>query len=50
MYSEVGLFFFAGHGFQIEGINYLTATNTDFASELDVKHSSLSLDKVIGLE
>ena len=32
---------------QIEGTNYLLAVNTDTSSELDAKHSSLSLDKVL---
>lgn len=45
--NDVGLFFFAGHGMQIDGTNYLLATDTDTSSELDAKHSSLSLDKVI---
>jgi hypothetical protein len=45
--NDVGLFFFAGHGMQIEGTNYLLAVDTDTSSELDAKHSSLSLDKVI---
>ena len=45
--NEVGLFFFAGHGMQIDGRNYLPATDTDTSSELDAKHSSISLDKVI---
>jgi hypothetical protein len=44
---EVGLFFFAGHGMQIEGCNYLLALDTDMESETDAKHSSLSLDKVV---
>ncbi|MBF0246594.1 MAG: caspase family protein [Alphaproteobacteria bacterium] len=44
---EVGLFFFAGHGMQIEGSNYLLARDTDMESETDAKHSSLSLDKVV---
>ena len=44
---EVGLFFFAGHGMQIEGRNYLLALDTDMESETDAKHSSLSLDKVV---
>lgn len=44
---EVGLFFFAGHGMQIEGSNYLLALDTDMDSEMDAKHSSLSLDKVV---
>jgi uncharacterized caspase-like protein len=45
--AEVGLFFFAGHGMQIYGENYLAAVDTDFDSETDAKYSSLSLNKVI---
>src|ERR1700730_7331226 len=44
---DVGLFFFAGHGIQIEGCNYLLALDTDMDSEIDAKHSSLSLDRVV---
>ena len=44
---EVALFFFAGHGVQVEGVNYLLALDTDVESEDDAKHSSLSLDKVV---
>lgn len=44
---EIGLFFFAGHGLQIEGVNYLVALDSDLESEVDAKHSCLSLDKVV---
>jgi hypothetical protein len=44
---EVGLFFFAGHGMQIDGANYLLATDTEDTSETNAKFSSLCLDKVI---
>ncbi|GFE59539.1 caspase family protein [Geobacter sp. AOG2] len=44
---DVGLFFFAGHGLQISGENYLAAINTNFTKELDVKYSSLALNKII---
>jgi hypothetical protein len=44
---EVALFFFAGHGMQIQGKNYLTAIDTNFEKEIDAKYSSLPLDKVI---
>ena len=44
---DIGLFFFAGHGIQIDGVNYLLALDTDMESETDAKHSSLSLDKVV---
>ena len=45
--EEVGLFFFAGHGVQIEGDNYLAATDTEVSDEIDAKHSALSLNRVI---
>jgi hypothetical protein len=44
---EVGLFFFAGHGMQISGENYLTAVDTNFSTDVNAKHSSLPLNKVI---
>ncbi len=44
---DVALFFFAGHGMQIDGKNYLTAIDTNFEKEIDAKFSSLQLDKVI---
>jgi len=45
--SDVGLFFFAGHGMQIEGENYLAAVDADAGTEVDAKHSSLPLNRVI---
>ncbi|MBS0316965.1 MAG: caspase family protein [Proteobacteria bacterium] len=45
--SDVGLFFFAGHGMQIDGENYLAAIDTDATDEVEAKHSSLSLNRVI---
>lgn len=45
--ADVGLFFFAGHGVQIDGTNYLLAIDSDFSSEVDAKHTSLKLDQVI---
>ena len=45
--SDVGLFFFAGHGMQIDGENYLAAVDTDGADEIAAKHSSLALNHVI---
>ncbi len=44
---DIGLFFFAGHGIQVEGKNYLVALDTDMESEIDAQHSALSLDKVV---
>ena len=45
--SDVGLFFFAGHGVQIDGANYLLAIDTNLDNELTAKHSSLKLDLAI---
>lgn len=45
--NDVGLFFFAGHGIQIEGSNYLLPIDADTAGEIDAKHSSMALDRVI---
>lgn len=45
--SDVGLFFFAGHGMQVDGNNYLAAVDTDLTGEIEAKHSSLPLNQVI---
>lgn len=44
---NVGLFYFAGHGLQIDGDNFLTATNTNFESEIAAKYSSFTLYKLL---
>ncbi len=43
----VALVFFAGHGIQINGENFLFACDTDASGENQAKYSSLSLDQVI---
>lgn len=45
--NDVALFFFAGHGMQIEGENYLAPIDVYASDELEAKHSSLALNKVI---
>lgn len=44
---DVGLFYFSGHGLQIEGKNYLTSIDTSFADDVSAKHTSYPLDQVI---
>ena len=34
--NDIGLFFFAGHGMQIEGDNYLAAVDTDISGEVEI--------------
>lgn len=46
--QDVGLFFFAGHGIQVDGGNFLAASDTEMSDdENDAKHSALSLNKII---
>ena len=45
--ADVALFFYAGHGLQVEGKNYLLPTDAKLASEGDVDFESLPVDLVI---
>lgn len=45
--NDVGLFYFAGHGMQIAGENYITAVDTKFADEISAKYSSYPLNHLI---
>jgi hypothetical protein len=44
---KVGLFYFSGHGLQIEGKNYLTSVDSSFIDESSLKWSAHCLDQVI---
>jgi hypothetical protein len=45
--NDVGLFYFAGHGMQIKGENYLNTIDTSFHDEISAKHSSFPLNQII---
>ncbi len=45
----VALFFYAGHGMQVQGVNYLPVVDADIASEEDVSLQSLEVGKVLSL-
>ncbi|MEP3895680.1 MAG: caspase family protein [Litorimonas sp.] len=45
--NDVGMFFFAGHGLQVKGSNYLLGVDTEAANETQVKFTSLPLDAVV---
>jgi uncharacterized caspase-like protein len=45
--ADVGLFYFAGHGVQIAGSNYLLPVAADIRSEADAEDLSLSVDYVL---
>ena len=44
----VGLFFFAGHGLQVKGRNYLVPVGARIAVEQDVRFECLDAGKVLG--
>lgn len=44
--GAVALFFYAGHGLQVKGINYLPAVDADIESEDDIPLQSLDVNKV----
>lgn len=45
--NDVGLFYFAGHGIQIDGENYITAINSSFIDEPSVRYTSYPLNRLI---
>jgi hypothetical protein len=45
--DAVGLFYFAGHGLQLEGQNYLVPTDADISREVDVEIDGVSADLVL---
>jgi len=46
--AGVGLFYFAGHGMQVDGRNYLIPINAKIDSESDVKYESVDAGRVLG--
>ena len=45
--NEVGLFYFAGHGMQINGENYIIPIDNSFDDEASIKHRSFPLSELI---
>ena len=45
--KATGLFFYAGHGIQVKGINYLIPTDAHIAKEADVSIESITADDVM---
>lgn len=46
---EAGLFFFAGHGLQIDGVNYLVMTDTENSGKRRAQRTSVKLDSVLSI-
>ncbi|HSG70880.1 MAG TPA: caspase family protein, partial [Planctomycetaceae bacterium] len=47
--ADVTFFYFAGHGMQFDGKNYLVGTDAELRSELDIDSETIELDKVVDL-
>ena len=45
--GTVSVFFFAGHGVEVDGVNYLIAKDTEADDKTDVEAGALSLNEVI---
>ncbi|HNH91585.1 SUMF1/EgtB/PvdO family nonheme iron enzyme [Accumulibacter sp.] len=45
--GDVALFFYAGHGLQVRGINYLPTVDADITSEDDVPLNSINVSQVL---
>jgi hypothetical protein len=46
--GDVGLFYFAGHGVQVEGRNYLIPIDARIESESDVKYEAVDVGRILG--
>jgi uncharacterized caspase-like protein len=46
--SQVGLFYYAGHGMQIKGRNYLIPVNAHISAETDVELESVDVYRILG--
>lgn len=46
-HGGIGLFYYAGHGVQIDGANYLIPVSSDFESEADAKYGSVNVNMVL---
>ena len=47
--GSVALFFYAGHGLQIKGVNYLPAVDAEITSEEDVPMQSIDVNRVLDM-
>lgn len=45
--NSLAFFYFAGHGVQIDGINYLVPVNSEIKNEIDLKYESLNFSKML---
>lgn len=46
--ADVALFFYAGHGLQVDGRNYLVPVDARLEKKLDLRRKAISLDTILG--
>jgi hypothetical protein len=46
--GSVGLFFYAGHGVQVNGENYLLPVDSNLKSEAEVRYKTVNLGQILG--
>ena len=46
--AEIGLFYYAGHGMQVDGVNYLIPSDADVRSESDIEYEAIRAGRVLG--
>jgi hypothetical protein len=45
--ADIAVVFYAGHGIEVDGVNYLVPADARLASDLDVEDEAVSLDRII---
>ena len=45
---DVGLFYFAGHGVQVKGLNYLIPVDANLKNERTVEYDCVQVDRILG--
>lgn len=46
--AEIGLFYYAGHGMQVDGANYLIPVKSSIRSQSDVKYKAINSNLILG--
>jgi Caspase domain len=45
--ADIAVVFYAGHGIEVDGVNYLIPTDARLATDLDVEYEAMPLDRVL---
>ena len=46
--ADVAVVFYAGHGLEVDGVNYLVPVDAQLERDTDVEHEALALDRCCG--